>query len=143
MKPVDSNGPSVARLHWISVTGSANEKLADHPLLLGTNETIGGNGVWSGAEMAGPAVTLSPGPTYADATPPSSDSAARAMLRREIDTVPARRVRLSTLDAPIAPPVQRTDAHGRALLVQAAAWAIIGSILSSFFPISRLATSTS
>jgi hypothetical protein len=63
MKPVDSNGPSLARLHWISVTGSANEKFADQPLLLGTNETIGGSGFWSDAAIAVPADTLSLGPT--------------------------------------------------------------------------------
>src|SRR5205085_636335 len=78
-------GPSLARLHWISVTGSANEKFADQPLLLCTNETIGGSGVWSGAAIAGAEGVLSLAATCAKATPPSSDKITRLTLRREID----------------------------------------------------------
>jgi len=84
-KPVDSNGPSLARPHWISVTGSANEKLADQPLLLCTNETIGGSGCWFGTEITGAEGVLSLGPICANATPPSSVNATKPMPRREID----------------------------------------------------------
>jgi hypothetical protein len=52
------------RLHWISVTGSANEKFADQPLLLRMNETIGGNGasVWIEAAPPESCATAMPGP---------------------------------------------------------------------------------
>jgi len=88
------------------VMGSANEKFADQPLLLRMNETIGGSGCWSGAEIAGPAGALSLGPTCADATPPSNANATRPMLRREIDMMVRPPSSSSTLDAPIEPLVQ-------------------------------------
>ena len=47
-----SNGPSGARLHWISVAGSANEILALQPLLLCMNDTIGGSGARSPARRS-------------------------------------------------------------------------------------------
>src|SRR5215813_3461900 len=65
-KPVDSNGPSCDRLHWISVTGSANEKFADQPALLCMNATIGGCGA-----PAGPRETLGVDEADAGSSDPS------------------------------------------------------------------------